>query len=84
MPTYEHECPSCGHRFELFLPMSADAKQPCPACGGRANRLLGTGAGVVVHGPRGVHANGRAPACGRLRPCCGRDERCDTPRCGSD
>lgn len=84
MPTYEYECPSCGKRFELFLPMSANAEQPCPTCGGGARRLIGAGAAVLKHGLHGERSSGPAPSCGRAPTCCGRDARCAAPPCGSE
>ncbi len=80
MPTYEYECPSCGKRFELFLPMSADAEQPCPSCGSVSRRVIGPGGAVLMHGLHG-NRGGQAPACGRGQTCCGRDSQCDAPPC---
>ena len=59
MPTYEYECETCGHQFDLFQSMNdrrltrckADI---CPAAKnkgkGKVKRLLGTGAGVIFKG----------------------------------
>ena len=59
MPTYEYECETCGHRFDLFQSMNdrrltrcrADV---CPSAKnkgkGKVTRLLGTGAGVIFKG----------------------------------
>lgn len=34
MPTYEHECPECYHRFEEVRPIRDFDKNPeCPVCG---------------------------------------------------
>lgn len=33
MPTYDYECPACGHACEVIHPISeCDKKHPCPAC----------------------------------------------------
>jgi len=50
MPTYEYECTVCGHRFELFQKMSDPPTETCPSCGGKVNRLPGTGAGIIFKG----------------------------------
>ena len=51
MPTYDYECSSCGHAYELFQPITARPKKKCPSCGERsANRLIGTGAGIIFKG----------------------------------
>lgn len=51
MPTYDYECGTCRHLFEVFESMSAPGVRDCPKCGqGKARRLLGTGAGLVFKG----------------------------------
>ena len=61
MPTYEYECETCGHQFEIFQSMNDRRLSRCPAdlCPARAvkdkgkgkvRRLLGTGAGVIFKG----------------------------------
>ena len=83
MPTYDYQCSDCGHRFEQFQKMSDARVKTCPQCGGKVNRLIGTGAAVIFKGS-GFHStdyrNSR-PSCGRDRPCCGRDTPCDAKPC---
>lgn len=52
MPTYEYECESCGHHFEVFQSMKDDKLTDCPQedCDGHVRRLLGTGAGIIFKG----------------------------------
>ena len=51
MPTYDYECSSCGHRFEIFEKVHENRSKVCPKCGRRkAGRLLGAGAGVIFRG----------------------------------
>ena len=51
MPTYDYACAACGHRFEQFQSMSADALTKCPACKkAKLERLIGAGAGVIFKG----------------------------------
>ncbi len=51
MPTYEYECNSCQHRFELFQSITANAKRKCPECGRMTlRRLIGPGAAIVFKG----------------------------------
>jgi len=51
MPTYEYECGACGHRFERFQSITADAIRVCPACKKRkVRRLLGKGGAVLFKG----------------------------------
>lgn len=83
MPTYDYQCQSCGHEFELFQNITDDPIRKCPECGKAVKRLIGAGAAVIFKGP-GFYAtdyrkggSGRAPSCGRDTPCCGRDTPCD-------
>lgn len=51
MPTYEYECNSCKHRFELFQSITAGHKRKCPECGRLTlRRLIGPGAAIVFKG----------------------------------
>jgi len=51
MPTYDYQCGACGHRFELFQPITAGAVRKCPRCGRRTlKRLIGAGAGIIFKG----------------------------------
>jgi putative FmdB family regulatory protein len=50
MPTYEYECKSCSHSFEVFQSMSDPAIKICPECGGEVRRLIFGGAGVIFKG----------------------------------
>jgi putative FmdB family regulatory protein len=51
MPTYEYECSSCGNKFEKFQSITAAPIKKCPACGkNSAQRLIGTGAGLIFKG----------------------------------
>ena len=50
MPTYEYKCSKCAHTFELFQSMTDAPRKRCPECGGKVERLLGTGAGIIFKG----------------------------------
>jgi len=51
MPTYEYECPKCGHRFEKFQAITEPPVKTCPKCKGRkVRRLIGTGVGILFKG----------------------------------
>ena len=51
MPTYEYECPDCGHQFERYQSITAKPVRVCPACRRRrVKRLIGTGGGVIFKG----------------------------------
>jgi len=50
MPTYEYECKSCGHCFEVFQAMSDAPVNKCPECGNEVRRLIFGGAGVIFKG----------------------------------
>jgi len=51
MPTYEYKCNACGNKFEKFQSITAAPIRRCPACGkDKAQRLIGTGAGMIFKG----------------------------------
>ena len=51
MPTYEYQCDKCGHKFEKFQSMTANALRKCPQCGKQSlKRLIGTGAAIIFKG----------------------------------
>lgn len=51
MPTYEYECASCAHRFEVFQKMSDKPARTCPQCGKKkVRRLIGSGGGLLFKG----------------------------------
>jgi len=51
MPTYEYKCAACGHKFEKFQSITSAPIKKCPECGkNKAQRLIGTGAGLIFKG----------------------------------
>jgi putative FmdB family regulatory protein len=51
MPTYEYECKSCSHNFEVFQAMSDPPVKECIKCGNTdVRRLIFGGAGVIFKG----------------------------------
>ncbi len=51
MPTYDYQCQSCDHEFELYQSITAKPIKVCPSCGRRrVVRLMGTGGGVIFKG----------------------------------
>ncbi len=49
MPTYEYQCKSCSHRFEIWQKMTAEPLAICPECNGPIRRVLFP-AGIVFKG----------------------------------
>lgn len=50
MPTYEYRCESCGYVFEEFQSMKDAPLSKCPKCGGKVQRLISPGAGLIFKG----------------------------------
>jgi len=50
MPTYEYECKSCSHSFEIIQAMSDSPLKNCPKCNNEIRRLIFGGAGVIFKG----------------------------------
>lgn len=50
MPTYEYECTSCGHAFEVFQKITDSALENCPKCHKKVRRLIGSGSAIIFKG----------------------------------
>lgn len=50
MPTYRYECGSCRKTLEVFQFLTEPRLRKCPECGGKLERLIGSGAGVLLKG----------------------------------
>jgi putative FmdB family regulatory protein len=50
MPTYEYECKTCGHTFDVFQNMSDEPVKVCPQCGKEVRRLINGGTGIIFKG----------------------------------
>lgn len=50
MPTYRYECTKCGKIHEIFKSINAGRSRKCPDCGGKLERLIGRGGGVLLKG----------------------------------
>ncbi len=51
MPTYDYRCKGCGHEFEHYQSIKADALANCPECKqDQLERLIGTGAALLFKG----------------------------------
>jgi putative FmdB family regulatory protein len=50
MPTYEYECPHCGHRFEALQKITAKPLDKCPKCNKKVKKLISTGVGIIFKG----------------------------------
>lgn len=50
MPTYDYQCTSCGHEFEIFQAMSDRPLGKCPKCNKKVRRLVSGGSGLIFKG----------------------------------
>ena len=50
MPSYDYECVSCNHTFEVFQSMFDDPIDVCPKCGKKVRRLITGGSGIIFKG----------------------------------
>lgn len=95
MPTYEYECRKCKRTYERFQPMSASTIDKCPECGGKANRLISAGGGLLFKGSGfyitdyrssdySAKAKADAPAAASA-PACGKESGggCSKPGCAA-
>ncbi|MFZ5800089.1 MAG: FmdB family zinc ribbon protein [Candidatus Omnitrophota bacterium] len=82
MPTYEYECLSCGHRFEIFQAMTAKSLTSCPKCGEKVKRLFGSGGGIIFKGSGFYATDYRKAPPKSDKPCakCPSQERCPSQK----
>jgi putative FmdB family regulatory protein len=87
MPTYEYECKSCGHCFEVFQAMSDAPVKDCPECGKEVRRLIFGGTGVIFKGSGfyvtdrgGSGSKGKASSSPKSDACaaCAESAKCDS------
>jgi len=50
MPTYEYKCSKCGFQFEELQSMNDKPLSECPKCGGKVQRLISSGTGMIFKG----------------------------------
>ncbi|HTL70246.1 MAG TPA: FmdB family zinc ribbon protein [Candidatus Eisenbacteria bacterium] len=50
MPTYDYRCLKCKKTFEQMQKMSDPPLKKCVRCGGKVERLIGAGAGLIFKG----------------------------------
>jgi len=50
MPTYEYECLSCKHKFEILQSITARPKTKCPECGKKLKKLISSTGGFIFKG----------------------------------
>lgn len=67
MPTYEYECRSCGHTFEISQSMRDSPLKICPECGQEIRRLINGGSGVIFKGA-GFYSTDKQTAPAPLEP----------------
>jgi putative FmdB family regulatory protein len=83
MPTYEYECKSCGHDFEVFQAMSEEPLKDCPKCGKEVRRLIFGGAGVIFKGS-GFYVTDKGKASGNKSDVHGTDKKAKTETASGD
>jgi putative FmdB family regulatory protein len=50
MPTYEYECLSCKHKFEILQSINEKPKNKCPKCGKKLRKLISSTGGFIFKG----------------------------------
>lgn len=68
MPTYEYQCKKCKRRFERLQPITAPPLKRCVHCGGAAERLIGSGAGLIFKGSGFYSTDYKKSSTGASRP----------------
>ena len=50
MPTYHYRCKECAHEFEMWQGISDPPCEQCNECGGKVERVISGGAGLLFKG----------------------------------
>ncbi len=50
MPTYEYKCLKCRKKFDQLQKITADPLKKCIFCGGKVERLISAGTGLIFKG----------------------------------
>ncbi|MCK9571688.1 MAG: zinc ribbon domain-containing protein [Candidatus Omnitrophica bacterium] len=50
MPTYEYECLSCKHKFDILQSITAKPITKCPRCGKKVKKLISSTGGFIFKG----------------------------------
>jgi len=50
MPTYDYDCATCNQTFEVFQSITAAPLETCPTCGGKVQRRIHGGTGLIFKG----------------------------------
>ncbi len=50
MPSYDYDCSSCNQTFEVFQSIMAPSLEACPTCGGKVQRRIHGGTGLIFKG----------------------------------
>lgn len=90
MPTYDYRCTQCKKTFEVFHSITAAPLKKCQKCGGKLERLIGAGAGIIFKGS-GFYATDYkkkpAPAAEKKPAVCEpspkESSQCAKPSCGA-
>ena len=70
MPTYEYECTSCQHGFEIFQSMTDAPLSVCPRCGQKVRRIIGGGTGIIFKGSGFYVNDSKKKPSGDSKPAC--------------
>ena len=50
MPTYNYHCNNCDNNYSYFQKMSEQSLTKCENCGGKINRIISGGSGLIFKG----------------------------------
>ncbi len=50
MPTYEYQCLSCKHKFEVLQSITSKLITKCPKCGKKVKKLISSAGGFIFKG----------------------------------
>jgi len=69
MPTYEYECLSCKHKFEVLQGIKEKPITKCPKCSKKVKKLISSAGGFIFKGA-GFYATDYKKACPKANQGC--------------
>lgn len=70
MPTYEYECLSCKHKFEILQSITEKPKTNCPKCGKKIRKLISSSGGFIFKGSGFYATDYKKTACPKTQAGC--------------
>lgn len=76
MPTYEYQCLSCKHKFEVLQNINAKPITKCPKCSKSVKKLISSAGGFIFKGAGFYATDYKKPTKSQIPTCPKAKEGC--------